>query len=303
MKLLTHITATIALIAYTASCSFAQNAKGKIVFFNKKVDYQKATTDKDGDILKEYELGDPLYASAIFDKSRKAACADCSQMNMRFSADGVSYNAAQMRTDYKDIYSAAAGPGYYAGDMEAGLQLISDKGWYFEQYDLTEDAFRMFLSKISSKLKVGTTVAVKVELLVTKEAYDVEGPVLATGTLNVKVTDKVKDNTNFLVRARPMLTDAAVEKAIAEQFKIRNLPTANIYKVVLTGSYNYKRNGTTGINENKNVDASVFYKQTDGSYWVAKHNYIFEFEGSDFSKLAKMGKLLFAAPVPGICYE
>ncbi|OJW83443.1 MAG: hypothetical protein BGO69_08180 [Bacteroidetes bacterium 46-16] len=302
MKLLKSITVTIAMIAYAASSFAGATAPGQIVFFNKKIAYHKATTDKDNEILKDWELGDPLYASAIFDKSRTDACKECNSMNMRFSVDGISYSSTQMRADYNDIYSAAAGPTYYASATEAGIQMVSDKGWYFEMYDLTEDAFRMFLSKMNSKLKVGTTVPVKVELLATNDK-EVDGTVLATGTLNVKVTDKVKNNANFLVRASAMMSDAAVEKAIADQYKVRITGTAKIYKVVLSSNYNYKRNSRTGINENKNIDAYVMYKTNDGACWVAKNNYIFEFEGNDFSKMAKMGKILFAAPVPGICYE
>jgi hypothetical protein len=303
MKQLTCITVAIAMIAYAAS-SFAQaTGKGQIVFYNKKIGYHKATTGRDNEILKEYELGDPLYASAVFEKDRTEACNDCQGLNMRFSADGISYSAAQMRADYHDVYSAAAGPTYYASGTEAGIQLISDRGWYFELYDLTEDAFRMFLNKINSKLKPGATVPVKVEILATKTSEDVDGTVIASGTLNVKVTEKAKNNSNFLVRASSLMSDAGVEKAIGDQFKARITNVSKIYKVVLSSNYNYKRNSRTGINENKNIDAYVLYKTNDGACWVAKNNYIFEFEGSDFSKMAKMGKLAFAAPVPAVCYE
>lgn len=298
MKSILQLSKVVFLLAFTASASFAQ--KGMITFFDKKIDYQKATLDG---TVSEYELGNPLYLSAVFDKGRKEACSDCTQMNIRFSSGDVAYTSTQMRSDYYDMYSAAAGPGYYASDLEAGMQLISGKGWYFEGYDLTEDAFRLFLNKINSKLTPGATVPVKVELLVSKDMKDEGRAVVATGTLNINVTAKLKENNNFLVRATPMLSDADVEKAIADQFKIKVTSTSKIYKVALVSNFNYKRNPATSINENKNVDASVFYKNNRDECWVAKFNYLFEYEGSDFSKLAKMGKTAFVAPAPCNCFE
>lgn len=285
------------MLSLASSVSFAQ--KGTITFFDKKIDANKATNSG---AVSEYVLGDPLYASVVFEKKIKEACSDCQKLNLRFSLGDVTYSSTQMRADYNDIYSAAAGPEFYASDDEAGIQLISGKGWYFEGYDLTEDGFRLFLNKINSSLKPGATVAVKVELIAAKDYKDPGSAVLATGTLNIKVTDKVKDPTNFLVRTTPMLSDADAEKAIADQFKVKVTSTKDIYKVTLVSNYNYKRNPATSVNENKNIDGTVWYRNTKNECWVAKFNYIFESEGAGFSKLAKMGKGAFVAPVPCACF-
>jgi hypothetical protein len=298
MKNTKNIICSGLLLSLATTISFAQ--KGVISFFDKKIDYNKATTTGG---VSEYILGEPLYMSTVFEKTRQEACKDCEKLNLRFSLGDITYSSTQMRSDYYDIYSAAAGPEYYCSDAEAAIQLISGKGWYFEGYDLCEDGFRLFLNKINGKLLPGATVAVKVELVSAKDNKDLGSIVLATGTLNIKVTDKLKDPTNFLVRTTPMLADAEAEKAIGEQFKATVTSTAKIFKVTLTGNYNYKRNPSTSINENKNVDANVWYKNMKNECWVAKFNFIFEAEGSGFSKLAKKGKGLFVAPVPCACFE
>ncbi len=298
MKKITKIIGIILALGISIPASFGQ--KGTISFFNKKIDYKKATGSGS---VSEYELGEPLYLSAVYDQKWAAACAGCEHLNLKFSLDNVSYSSTQMRADYNDMYSAAAGPEYYSADEEAGIQLISGKGWYFEGYDLCEDAFRLFLNKINSKIAPGGKIAVKVEIIASKDYKDAGSVVLATGTLNIKVTDKLKDPTNFLVRTTPILSDADAEKAIATQFKTMITSTASIFKVTLTSNYNYKRNSLTSVNENKNVDANVWYKNNKNECWVAKHNYIFESEGNSFSKLARLGKLAFAAPVPCSCLE
>jgi|GEM_PF-3448423 len=305
---------TLLLLAATiTTTSFAQadKHKGEVVFFNKKIDYHNPSGDNESNYLQEYTLGEPLYFRAYFSQQLKDVCADCDYYDVRFSANGVTYTSEQFRGENMKVYSysSAAGAGYYVGGGAAGVPLISDRGWYYEQYDLVEDAFRMFLNKLGKNVKIGATIPVKVEVLSAKETKVASsGTLLASGTLNVKVTDKVKDLSNFVTRASAATSNAEMEKAIGDRFKasLENEPELKVdkvYKTILVSTENVKRNSLTGYPESKNIDASVIYKRYDGSFWVTKTTYVFEYDGTAYAKIPRFGKLAFQAPIVACAVE
>lgn len=311
MKKLTFLLLTAATISSNTNYAQADKHKGEVVFFNKKIDYHNPSGDNESNYIKEYNLGEPLYFRGYFSQPAKDACSDCSYLDVRFSANGLTYTSEQFRGENMKVasYSSAANAIYYIGSDAAGVPLVSDRGWYFEQYDLVEDAFRMFLNKIGKSLKHGATVVVKVEVLTAKETKVAsKGAVLASGTINVKVSDNAKDPSNFLTRAVAATSDAEMEKAIGDRFKssLENEPELKVdkvYKTILVTTPKINRNSLTGYPESKSIDASVIFKKTDGSFWVNKTTYVFEYDGANYSKIPRFGKLAFQAPIPPCVIE
>ena len=303
----------LAIVTMTSVTSFAQadKHKGEVVFFNKKIDYHSASSDNENSYISEYNLGEPLYFRGYFSQPIKEACADCSYLDIRFSANGVTYTSEQFRGENMKVasYSSAANAIYYIGSDAVGVPLVSDRGWYFEQYDLVEDAFRMFLNKIGKSLKQGATVSVKIEVLTARETKIASnGTLLASGTINVKVSDKAKDLTNFLTRAATATSDAEMEKVIGDRFKSSldnepELKVDKVYKTILVTTPKINRNSLTGFPESKSIDASVIFKKADGSMWVNKTTYVFEYDGANYAKIPRFGKLAFQAPVPPCVIE
>ncbi len=311
MKKLILLFMATAISVPTITFAQADKHKGEVVFFNKKIDYHSPSSDAESNYIKDYNMGEPLYFRGYFSQPLKEACADCQLLDVRFSANGVTYTSEQFRGENMKVasYSSAANAVYYFGSDAVGVPLISDRGWYFEQYDLVEDGFRMFLNKIGKTLKAGATVPVKVEVLAAKENKVAStSAVLASGTINIKVGDKAKDLTNFLTRAASATSDAEMEKSIGERFKasLENEPELKVdkvYKTILVTTPKINRNSNSGFPESKSIDASVIFKKSDGSFWVNKTTYVFEYDGANYAKIPRFGKLAFQAPVPPCVIE
>lgn len=319
------------LLAVGVANAFAQEPKsdapetgsekiGKVFFTQQAIgkhSSSRSITNADGETyIDEYELGQPLYARAFFNEIK-----DEDHLSIRCIIDGEVFAEEDMRefwavnalrNQYKSKNGGygSATSSYYAEKGTAAIPLIPDKGKRFNGYALQEEAFRMLLSRLKDKIKVGKTMTLKVELFATQrmanEKKDADGPVLASGEVKVKVTPFSKDLANMLCRCGEKgMEDKALEADIAEAFKFGySEHCEKVHKVVVNDrDYNIVTDRRNGAVKGRYVDASVIWESKDGDYWVAKHSFWFPFTGTSFADKAKLDAFVFAAPVPKLCAE
>ncbi|MFQ3599425.1 MAG: hypothetical protein SNJ55_06380 [Chloroherpetonaceae bacterium] len=296
---------------------------GKIFFTQQMIGKQapgKKITDTDGETyIEEYELGKPLYARAFYTGYDK----DKGGLSIRFTIDGEVFaeedmrefwRFSELRNQNKGMSGvSSAGTSYYAWAGTAAIPLISDKninGRYIwlNMYSIQEEAFRMLLSRLKDKIKVGNTMTLKAEVFQTSrfanEKKDTDGPVMASGEVKVKVTEFSKDLANMLCRCGEKgMDDKKLEAEIAEAFKFGYREhCAKVYKVVVNDrDYQIVTDKRTGVVRGRYVGAGVIWETKDGDYWVAKHNFWFPFTGTGFAEKAQLDSYILNAPTAKLC--
>ncbi len=296
---------------------------GKVFFTQQMIGKHapgKNITDTDGETyIEEYELGKPLYARAFYTGYDK----ESGRISIRFTIDGEVFaeedmrefwRFSELRNQNKGMSGvASAGTAYYSWTGTAAIPLISDKninGRYIwlNMYSIQEEAFRMLLSRLKDKIKVGNKMTLKVELFQTQryanEKKDTDGPVMASGEVTVKVTEFSKDLANMLCRCGEKgMDDKKLEYEIAEAFKFGYREhCAKVYKVVVNDrDYQIVTDKRTGVVRGRYVGAGVIWETKDGDYWVAKHNFWFPFTGTGFAEKAQLDSYILNAPTAKLC--
>jgi hypothetical protein len=289
----------------------AEGKVGKILFSQ---DVLKKEVVKGETYVEEYELGKPLYARASFEMPAERK----GKLSIRFTTDGQTFAEEDMREvwqnwDSRNQNAGSAGTAYFASGNSAGIRLVSEEKLYDRyvwegMYALAEEAFRMHLSRLKDKIKVGKTVTVKVEVFMTerfgKNDKDKDGAVLATGDLKVKVTNYSKDLTNMVCRCgEEGMKNGKVEKEVSEGFKFGYKDhCAKVHQVVIMDrDWQIVNDKRTGIVKGRFVGASVVWETKEGDYWVARHNFYFPYDGAKFAEKAQLDKFIFKAPTAKLC--
>lgn len=292
---------------------------GKIFFTQQAIGKQvqgRNTTDTDGETyIEEYELGKPLYARAFYTGYNK----DAGRLSIRFTIDGEVFAEEDMREFWKfsELRNqnkgmsgvSSAGTSYYAWINTAAIPLISsDKRKWMHMYQLQEEAFRMLLSRLKDKIKVGNTMTLKAEVFETErfanEKKETDGKVLASGEVKIKVTEFSKDLANMLCRCGEKgMDDKKLESEIAEAFKFGYREhCAKVYQVVINDrDYQIITDKRTGVVRGRYVEAGIIWETKDGDYWIAKHNFWFPFNGTGFAEKAQLDAYLLNVPTTKLC--
>ncbi len=289
----------------------AEGKVGKILFSQ---DVLKKEASDGETYIDEYELGKPLYARVFYEMPAERK----GKLSIRFTTDGQTFAEEDMRElwqnwDSRNQNVGSAGASYFASGNSAGIRLVSEEkilGRYVwvNMYSLAEEAFRMHLSRLKDKIKVGKTLTVKVEVFLTerfgKDKKDSDGAVLATGDLKVKVTNYSKDLTNMVCRCgEEGMKNAKLEKEIGDALKFGYKDhCAKVHQVVIMDrDWQIVNDKRTGVVKGRFVGASVVWETKAGDYWVARHNFWFPFDGTKFADKGQLDSFIFNAPTAKLC--
>ena len=193
---------------------------------------------------------------------------------------------------------------YDSKNLAVGVALNADKGRYFDNYTLQEDAYRILLSTISSQLTKAASLTLKVEIMGLK-GTSADATVLASGELPMKVTDESYNIQNLNCRCgKAGMTDAAIIKEVKEAFEFQFNDIKEVYKVVLLDrdfTMNYDNSYPTKLVTSKGMWANIVYKNDKDIYMMVKRYIFFKKDGAGFSSKATIGKHKFYLPVSPTC--
>lgn len=287
---------------------WSKSNAGKVIFYNKFLERQKADSDSESGMLTSGVIGanSPTYFRAYLDKPYKEACPDCDNLEIRYTMGGVSITTQDLRNDLAAYYARMASTisFYDSKNLAVGVALNADKGRYFDNYTLQEDAYRILLSKISSKLTKDASLTLKVEIMGLK-GTSADATVLASGELPMKVTDESYNIQNLNCRCgKAGMTDAAIIKEVKEAFEFQFNDIKEVYKVVLLDrdfTMNYDNSYPTKLVTSKGMWANIVYKNDKDIYMMVKRYIFFKKDGAGFSSKATIGKHKFYLPVSPTC--
>lgn len=277
--------------------------EGKVVFYNKSIVYKsKSTSDSETNVITERVIGEnkPFSFRAYMGKpcSGKENCFD---LDIKYTIDGVSITTKQLREELPQYYSRMASMASFTDRINytVGVPLTAAKGEYPDQYTLQEDAYRILLSKVKDKLKMGTTVTLKVEI------FEL-GNLIASGEIPLKVTAESKNLQNLNCRCgKEGLSDASIEKDIKEAFKFQLDDVEEVHHVVLLERdwrMNYDNSYPTKQIIAKGMNANIVYTRSSDGVTMMNKNYVFyDKTPSGFADKIKIGKNVFYLPVSPTC--
>lgn len=281
---------------------------GQVVFYNKSIAYEESSSDdSDYNMITERVIAGsgPFSFRAYLGKSY-TAFPNTDGFDIRYTIGDVSITTAQLRKDMPAYYARmASNYSFYDSDnASVGVPLDSDAGKYYDMYTLQEDAYRILLSKVKSKLTNGASVTLKVEILGTADDAP-NGEILASGEVALKVTSESSNLQSLNCRCgKAGMTDSNVIKEVKDAFNFQFDDVKEIYHVILLErdfSLNYDNSYPTKLVTSKGMWANIVYQKTDGIYMMVKRYIYFEKTGSGFSDKAKIGKHAFYLPVSPTC--
>jgi hypothetical protein len=275
--------------------------KGKIVFTEKKLSQDHSRDDKETDFITEFELGSSIYARAFFNEPRLNK-----MLNVKFSIGNVSVSSEQLRDEYgrekTSRYSGGvASASYYSSELMGHFPLISASGGYYgAMHSMTEDAFRILLSKVGPSLTRGSSHIVKVEIAYANDMFDHSGATILSGEIKMKVTEKSENLLSLLCRcSSPAKTDAAVEAEVKKLFQTDPLVTA-VHKVSILQN-DYKIITEYGNPVRRTLEVQVIFSNAYGWNVVWKGTVSFNYEGTKYSEKANWHKNTLYIPVAPTC--
>lgn len=298
-----------AVDAHTHNPWHAENVGG-IKFYGKRLEKTSSGNDSAAGIVTEHVVGGPnaLSMRAYFDKDYKAYCEGCDNMDIRYTIAGVSFSTRDLRIENPPIYRrmASAISYYDAKNYAVGTPLISEKGYYEQDYTLQEDTFRMLLNKVKDKLTPGASLEMKVEVLGEVDKIP-QAVVLAEGSITLKVTGDSNTLQGPNCRCgKPGMTDAKLEKDVKEAFMFQFDDVKTVHKVVLlerSFRQNYDNSYPTKNVIAKGMDANIIYEGNDGVVMNIKRYIFFNKEGTGFSPKVSIGQHTFFLPVSPTCVK
>jgi hypothetical protein len=171
-----ELKANAAQMAASLGDSYQKN-KGKILFTEKKLNQDHSRDDKDSDFITEFELGSgSVYARAFLNEPRLNK-----MINIKFSIGDVSVSSEQLRDEHgreknSRYTGGVASASYYASEFIGHFPMVSAAGGYYgAMHSMTEDAFRILLTKVGPSLTRGSSHTIKVEMTYANDLFDYKG--------------------------------------------------------------------------------------------------------------------------------
>jgi hypothetical protein len=278
---------------------FHQANQGKVVFFNKGIEYYKISSEDDSDANKITErviAGDgPFSFRAYLGKPYETSSADENvvsvyYMYIKYTLGGVSFTTKQLRdltfdppTPLKRWYRMVTLDSYYdKNNYTIGGSLAAESGQYHDMYTLQEDAYRLLLSKVKDQLTKGASLTLKVEIM-----EDVSNTVLAAGEVTLKVTDASNNLQSKNCRCgKAGMTDEKVIKDVKEAFEFQHYNIKKAHKVVLLERDFSEVTDYNSKVTHKGMKASVIFERKDGVFMMHKCYVLYKANGSGFSDKA-----------------
>lgn len=283
---------------------------GQIVFYDKGIRWESSSTgDSQTNVITERVLGEnkPFAFRAYLGKPYSYNCEDCKNMDIRYTIEGISVTTQQLKEDLPAFYRkmATALSFYDKNNYTLGVAMTSEPGYYAENYTMQEDAFRILLSKVKDKLKIGSTVNMKVEVFAINSEGMQVGEVLASGEIPLKITAESKNLQNLNCRcAKAGMTDAAVIEDVKKAFAFQLDDVVKVYKVVLNDrdwNMYYDNSYPTKQIIAKGMHANIIFERADGVFMQVKRVVFYDKTPSGFADKIKIGEHVYFAPVSPTC--
>jgi hypothetical protein len=276
---------------------------GKVFFTTSYRRMEDLPNDNAASFVTEFELGaSPLYCVTYF----KPDMIQQHSLNIKYSIGDVSVSSEQLRAlrgvDRGDRYSGGvASASYFANDFSGFFPMVSADGKYYgPAYSMAEDAFRILLTKVGSKLTVGSTHTVKVELSYSKDLRDVSGATFISGEIKMKVTAKSEDLLSRLCMCKKKAKDdPTIEKQVKELFEAD--PTVQKVHRVYVIDRDYNIETSYGVPTKRTIRVSVLVTAYDGWTMVWTGSVAYKYDGSKYSDVAVFNKSEYYAPISPTC--
>jgi hypothetical protein len=287
-----------------------KNNIGKVLFTAS--DYKKCETSADvqSTFVTEFDLGKDKYFNA---RAYFEAGASNENFDVRYTIGNVSLSVEQVRIEMgkergSRYAGGVAGASYHGCKLTAFIPFYGSphyRAYPGASYGMTEDAFKIFLSRVGAgKLTPGSVHTLKVEIL-EKEAnsglYAVGTKLIASGEIKMKVGDASTNDFTELCscKGKSQKTDADIDKEAKALFKSFD-DVASVHIVTIVDRDYTVKTAHNGTILHREIYTDIYYITNDGTHWIWSGYLTFQYEGSGFSKIAKLGKG-YVRPVSPTC--
>jgi len=227
-------------------------------------------------------------------------------INVKYSIGNVSVSSEELRAlrgnEKGERYSGGvASASYFATGLAGFFPMVSAEGKYYDAlYSMAEDAFRVLLSRVESKLVKGSTHTVKVEFSFSKDIKDFSQPAFMTGEIKIKVTEKSENLLSRLCMCSAKAQDnSTIESQVKSLFE-SDKTVQKVHRVYITDR-DYNIETSYGIPTKRTIGVSVLFTSYDGWAMVWNGTVGFNYDGSKYSDIAFYNKRKFAAPISPTC--
>lgn len=281
--------------------------KGQVLFYNKSIKYKSSSeNDSKRKLISERAIAGngPFSFRAYLEKPYNKYKGN--GFDIRYTMGGESITTEELREELPQYYSRmASNYSYYDSDNQTiGVALNSGSGKYYDMYTLQEDAYRILLSKIKSKLTLGANLPLKVEIIGTERGKP-NGEVLASGKINMKVTSESNNLQSLNCRCgKPGLKDSKIINEVKSAFEFQFNDVKKVHEVIMLSrefTENFDNSYPVKNVVSKGMWANIVYEKTDGIFMMVKRYVFFKKIGNSFSKKATIGKHEFHLPISPTC--
>jgi hypothetical protein len=283
---------------------------GKVLFTAS--DYKKCETSNDiaSEFVTEFYLGKDKYFNA---RAYFEAGASKGNFDVRYTIGDVSLSVEQVRIEMgkergSRYAGGVAGAGYHGCELAAFIAFYGSphyRSYPGPSYGMTEDAFKIFLSRVgAAKLTPGSVHTLKVEILEIAEGsslFTVGTKLIASGEVKMKVgVESTNDFTELCsCKGKSQKVDADIEKE-AKALLMSFNDVKSVHSVTIVDRDYTVKTTNSGAILNREIYTDIYYITNDGTHWIWSGNLTFQYEGSGFSKTAKLGTG-YVRPVSPTC--
>jgi hypothetical protein len=278
---------------------------GKMFFTKNYRKTENTQDDNAASFITEYELGSgPLYVVTYF--SPEMGVNNNGSINVKYSIGNVSVSSEELRAlrgnEKGERYSGGvASASYFATGLAGFFPMVSAEGKYYDAaYSMAEDAFKVLLSRVESKLVKGSTHTVKVEFSFSKDIKDFSQPAFMTGEIKMKVTEKSENLLSRLCMCSAKAQDNPTIEAQVKSLFESDKTVQKVHRVYITDR-DYNIETSYGIPTKRTIGVSVLFTSYDGWAFVWNGTVGFNYDGSKYSDIAFYNKRKFAAPISPTC--
>ncbi len=279
---------------------------GKVIFIEKYVRKGSTSEDVPSEFVKSFILGEkPLYGRAFY------ATEDANKgYEVKFTIGNVSVTSEQLRKEKggpNERYGGGiASAGYWSADILGAFPVVSYDGRLgYEQlgsnYMLGEDAFRILLNKVKSKLIMGSTHTLKMEVLTNPDDSGNQ-KVIASGNIQMKITAKSQDLLSTICRCQKEGQQNATIEAQAKSLFSTDNNIAKIHDIRLIGR-DYETQYSFGKPVSRTMLTECIYTTTDGIPMLWRGTIKFAYTGNGYSTTATWNKAFLSIPLSPTCIK